>query len=306
MTRILFVVGMFFVLTACSSHPKDVVVADGGVDSGDDGGGGGGGDADTDTDTDTDTDEDAGVDASPEVDADVEPECLKHIDCPSCQICDSYGKCVNEDYGRDYKDDCAGVDPNACGFTGDCDGKGACEYWDGDENDFTCNDGNACTIKDHCEGSMGCVGIEVACKDDDGCCPTGCGVANDSDCPCADLMDVRQPETKICWNRCPLGQTFNEGCYGDLSMKNWTEAMGACPKGYTLPTKGQYEALLGGAPCEGDSTCALMFGTDTGMYWTSSFEGETSRYFVAMSDGAVHQSPYTNDYAVRCLTVIEE
>src|SRR5262249_26365189 len=51
----------------------------------------------------------------------------------------------------------------------------------------TCNDGNACTTDTLVGSATSCTAActhsaVTACRDGDGCCPTGCTLANDTDC----------------------------------------------------------------------------------------------------------------------------
>ena len=179
---VLLVAGIFMVF-ACTENPKELkldagnigdsgVISDSGVDT------------DTNTvpdsgeDTDSITDDGGLLDSGPEDDGGLSNYCMHSSECPLCMECVN-SACQNEDYGKDPKDDCIGVPSSACGFKGACDGFGACAYW---EDTKTCNDEDACTVQDHCSGDGECIGKEVNCKDADGCCPTGCGVANDNDC----------------------------------------------------------------------------------------------------------------------------
>jgi len=201
---VLLVAGIFMVF-ACTENPKELkldagnigdsgVISDSGVDTDTNTVPDSGEDTDSITDDgglldsgpeddggllDSGPEDDGGLlDSGPEDDGGLSNYCMHSSECPLCMECVN-SACQNEDYGKDPKDDCIGVPSSACGFKGACDGFGACAYW---EDTKTCNDEDACTVQDHCSGDGECIGKEVNCKDADGCCPTGCGVANDNDC----------------------------------------------------------------------------------------------------------------------------
>jgi cysteine-rich repeat protein len=60
-----------------------------------------------------------------------------------------------------------------------CDGAGFC----GVANSSSCDDGDACTAEDSCGAGTCSPGVAIsACASGDGCCPAGCGEAEDDDC----------------------------------------------------------------------------------------------------------------------------
>lgn len=132
--------------------------------------------------------------------------------------------------------------------------------------------------------------------------------------------EVAQPDSELCWRRCPLGQDapLDGDCAGDIDLFDFEDAAAACALlggGYHAATLDQMIALLDGCdaavvedgqeglcyPCDGSAACGQMFGFDLETYWTST-AGEDSPWAVSFASGAVFM-PGTGleFYAVRCV-----
>jgi Zn finger protein HypA/HybF involved in hydrogenase expression len=120
---------------------------------------------------------------------------------------------------------------------------------------------------------------------------------------------VRQPGTRLSWMHCSSGQRWNgKACEGDAEKLAWAAAAARCPEGYRLPTRAELDELLGTPPplggsaraCRFGETCAALFGTDEGPFWTSDAQGEAV-WTVKMSDGAAALAPPTSGVRARCV-----
>ncbi|MCK9462211.1 MAG: DUF1566 domain-containing protein [Proteobacteria bacterium] len=115
--------------------------------------------------------------------------------------------------------------------------------------------------------------------------------------------EVRQPGTNLYWLRCPLGRTWlGVMCGGDVKGMSWTEARGACPPGYRLPSRQEYVDLLGGcddkvargkpglcAKCSASADCNAMFAQDAyPAYWSSSPFDDDRAWFASFYRGDVN------------------
>jgi hypothetical protein len=110
----------------------------------------------------------------------------------------------------------------------------------------TCNDGNACTI-DTLVGSADQCNVQcsqsriTSCRDGDGCCPSGCQNATDSDCACT-------PET--CASLGYQCGSVSDGCGGTLNCGTCTQ--GTCNAGVCGGGTGSGSI---GDPCSSLSDC---------------------------------------------------
>jgi len=174
---------------------------------------------------------------------------------------------------------------------------------------------------------MGCGG-----DGSDGAGDAGTGTDSGADFCASD--EVRQPETDLCWLRCPLGQDWaGDSCDGTKAEKDWCDASGLTASGctpddpgadlceltfgpgYRLPTRDEFMALLGNCvesdvacyTCDdctgsdGQTTCTGMFTADDGYYWSStpcSVEVSWCAYF---GSGDVCDAFASNEDHVRCL-----
>ncbi len=97
-------------------------------------------------------------------------------------------------------------------------------------------------------------------------------------------MSVKQPGKNLYWLRCPIGRSWTgSSCRGKTKLMKWYKARKACPKGYRLPTRQEFVALLGGCnadvrggkrgrcnKCANSIKCRSMFIKDKRWYWSSS------------------------------------
>jgi hypothetical protein len=145
--------------------------------------------------------------------------------------------------------------------------------------------------------------------------------------------EVQQPETDLCWWRCPLGQTWDgDTCEGSAPWMNWCQASGItlnnhceaidegtsqCEAllgaGYRLPTNLELANLLGNCEsdvlnggngycdtCETSATCSGMFGDDSDWYWSSKHYGSFAHH-ARFSQGLLFQYGLIYGSAVRCV-----
>ena len=170
--------------------------------------------------------------------------CCAEKTCPTCQACSKKGQCVPVSAGdRDPSLFCDSlVEPlSSCGWSGACDGYGACAYHpQGTICDTgTCNGGvvvNAHT----CDGRGQCVqGATIVCAPfscASGRCLEGC--ASDADClgrPCVSgscgkrLNAARCKRDDECESGfCADGVCCNEACTGSCTSCNQRGSEGSC------------------------------------------------------------------------------
>ena len=95
---------------------------------------------------------------------------------------------------------------------------------------------------------------------------------------------------------------------------NWADAKKACPKGYRLPSRGEFVSLLDGCKkdvldggygecnsCAESKACRTMFSSDTGWYWSSSAGGAGLAWVVKFYSGSVNSLYVDRDRNVRCV-----
>jgi cysteine-rich repeat protein len=95
--------------------------------------------------------------------------CTDHTDCISCHECDSTGHCAMAEAGTDPQEECVEDPVESCGYTGSCDGAGACAFY-GPEvacQEASC-DGSTLTMARYCDGRGTCLaGGSVDCAPDE-------------------------------------------------------------------------------------------------------------------------------------------
>lgn len=103
----------------------------------------------------------------------------------------------------------------------------------------------------------------------------------------ADDGQVRQARTGLEWQRCSIGQHYDDGhCHGAASAMTWAAAQQAAAQaghGWRLPTNAELQGLL--IPnCGSPATDTRAFpGTASGPYWTASGNGSAGAWFVDFS-----------------------
>jgi hypothetical protein len=137
--------------------------------------------------------------------------------------------------------------------------------------------------------------------------------------------EVLEPETDLCWLRCPLGQEWVDStCVGAVSFMAWSSAVSACQAfddRMRTATRDDMISVLDNCdynvvqadgdglcdPCIQSSPCFEMFDFDSNIYWTST---STSRnlfseplpWAVSFDVGTVFQTVNTEElYAARCV-----
>lgn len=133
---------------------------------------------------------------------------------------------------------------------------------------------------------------------------------------------VIHPENGTRWLVCPVGAEFDEDkriCTGTPTTFSLTDAPGACPEGYRLPTIEELSSLLCGlsetqsdecpqeqfSTCAQCETCRSMFGSDTGTYPTQGEDenGAPPETVVDLESGCIIEngSDGREPYGVHCI-----
>jgi hypothetical protein len=105
----------------------------------------------------------------------------------------------------------------------------------------------------------------------------------------ADDGVVSAPATGLTWQRCSLGQKFNDGnCHGSASKVDWADAQKAATvagHGWRLPTQTELVSLLL-SNCTAPATDNAAFpGTPATWYWSSTADGPQGAWFVDFEKG---------------------
>jgi hypothetical protein len=182
--------------------------------------------------------------------------------------CDDGDPCTFDDACN--KDICEGTPAPSCCGDGVVEGDETC---DGDCPE-ACDDGDACTTEvlggsaDTCD--VFCEATPVlACTSGDGCCPAGCVIADDDDCPelCGNgLVEAGE----ICDGNCPTGcddgdsctvETLKgsaETCDAECAVTNieaCTTGDDCCPGGCDATSDGDCPPLCGNGVLDDGETC---------------------------------------------------
>lgn len=257
------------------------------------------------------------------------------MECTSGDCCDSncrfYKASDNHTCEEVVEYDCEGAS-SMCGANAlERKGTKTCTGDSSDCTDMTIDWGNSwtdleiCGPNDICEikgGVSKCTACTQGCNAVSGTCNEEC---NPSTSTCCDddgkwkLNKVEQPGDFREWIKCPLGQTWVTGsschCTGTSSQLTYTEALTACPAGYHLPTRQELMDMLEGCDydalaelstgkcntCQNSSDCTAMFGTDEGVYWSSTNYGSSNAWFFDFYGGVVTYRSQSNLYDVRCI-----
>ncbi len=149
--------------------------------------------------------------------------------------------------------------------------------------------------------------------------------------PCDPQKEVRQPETDLCWMRCPLTQEWTgTSCEGVRIETTWCDATGGSTtgceprasgvnlcelllgKGYRLPTEEEFLALFGNCwdfqhhicdACIQSKTCSSMFGSDGEHYWSSTENDASAAWYAGFDSGNIGSQFKRYDSCVRCVRV---
>jgi len=105
----------------------------------------------------------------------------------------------------------------------------------------------------------------------------------------ADGGVVVSAPTGLTWERCSLGQKFDDGrCQGTASKVDWAgaqQAAAAAGHGWRLPTRTELEGLLL-SNCSAPATDTAIFPeTPATWYWSSSTDGAQGAWFVDFEQG---------------------
>lgn len=95
--------------------------------------------------------------------------------------------------------------------------------------------------------------------------------------------------TKLTWQRCSLGQMFEDGgCTGEVTGFTWNETKALGADGWRLPTRRELVSLVAEACREPAINAEVFPGIDleiTG-YWTSTPDGPTRLWYINFTDGS--------------------
>jgi hypothetical protein len=105
----------------------------------------------------------------------------------------------------------------------------------------------------------------------------------------ADDGVVHVPASGLTWQRCSLGQHFNDGkCSGTAEKVDWAgaqQAAAAAGHGWRLPTQTELQGLLL-SYCSAPATDTLAFPqTPTTWFWSASAGGAQGAWFVDFEQG---------------------
>ena len=101
-------------------------------------------------------------------------------------------------------------------------------------------------------------------------------------------------KTRLTWQRCSVGQTFEygAGCTGEVSSYTLAESQtfkdGGKDEGWRLPTRKELSGLVAGT-CKEPAINAEVFpgmDLDTTGYWTSTADGPTRQWYINFADGS--------------------
>jgi uncharacterized protein (TIGR02145 family) len=149
---------------------------------------------------------------------------------------------------------------------------------------------------------------------------TGCDGDGGGGGECDPAAESSHADSSVVWLTCPLGACFDgSSCVGEPQTLSWQDVLDACPAGFRLPTREEFEELL---ECEEGSTdcdqcglsvpCANMFRPDAQYicdsdvdrsYYSSTEVGDASdRVYVAHLDlGEINMSEKSPLRPVRCV-----
>ncbi len=166
-------------------------------------------------------------------------------ECGPCRVCSGGGACKNATQDTDPKANCAAMPAWGCGYDGECNGSGTCQYWD---SGTTCADqvctGSTLYLTDLCNGAGVCIdaGTESCspykCAGDATNCLESC--TTDADCItghyCAGSVCVpKKPNGQTCSatnecasNYCVDGYCCNSGCAGACRSCALAGSKGIC------------------------------------------------------------------------------
>lgn len=118
--------------------------------------------------------------------------------------------------------------------------------------------------------------------------------------------EVLDTQTKLIWQRCSLGQTWNGvTCTGTATTHTWTDALAkakAVGNGYRLPNIKELQSLVEEA-CYNSSINETLFpSTPSSVYWSASLTaGYSSAWRVYFNDGATYNQGGNNSLNVRAV-----
>jgi hypothetical protein len=114
--------------------------------------------------------------------------------------------------------------------------------------------------------------------------------------------EVLDKETGLTWQRCSVGQTWNEGegCTGTVEEFNWQNAKKQARRGWRLPTRDELETLISRA-CSPSINPEAFPGVDPVKlwYWSSTQDTSGLAWLVQFGGGATFNGYQTAPNAVR-------
>jgi hypothetical protein len=114
--------------------------------------------------------------------------------------------------------------------------------------------------------------------------------------------EVLDKETGLTWQRCSLGQKWQEGqgCVGTVQELNWRDAAKQARSGWRLPTREELETLVSKA-CSPSINPDAFPGVDPIKlwYWSSSQTDRDLAWLVQFGGGATFNGYQTSQNAVR-------
>jgi hypothetical protein len=114
--------------------------------------------------------------------------------------------------------------------------------------------------------------------------------------------EVLDKETGLTWQRCSLGQTWQEGqgCAGSVQELNWRDAVKQGRSGWRLPTREELETLVSKACSPSISPEAFPNVDPIKLwYWSSTQTDRDLAWLVQFGGGATFNGYQTSQNAVR-------
>ena len=98
-------------------------------------------------------------------------------------------------------------------------------------------------------------------------------------------------KARLTWQRCSLGQTFEDGpsCVGEVKGFTWNESKTLGEDGWRVPTRRELESLVVHSCTEPAINEEVFPGVDLEIsgYWTSTPDGATRLWYINFADGSL-------------------
>ncbi len=117
---------------------------------------------------------------------------------------------------------------------------------------------------------------------------------------------VRDSQTGLSWQRCPLGQSWSDeaaSCTGEATQYTWFEAMQISTNDdWRVPNKKELVSIVA-YDCSAPAWSEAAFGSQSvGVFWSATplpYFSSPTAWAIDFADGAFTQTSASNTYAVR-------